>query len=176
MLVKTDNSYLEDKIQLRLGMLPAKDITVLDCYGGYGHIWKEIAKRFPHKIKRTGIDKEKRPHTLQGDNLKWLLSLDLSKYDVIDLDAYGIPYEQLRVLFRRGYRGVVFVTAIQSVMGQLPKRMLSDHGISGRAFSLCPTIWGKVGFELLLGYLAENGVESIRHRGYSRKHYFGFIM
>jgi len=170
---KTDNSYLRDKIQLRINNLPSGDISVLDCYSGKGLIWAAVRELTGRKIRTLPIDRraDKDDFHLPGDNLEYLQTLDLTKFNVVDLDAYGIPFEQIDMLVRRGYKGVVFVTAIQSVMGRLPNAMLHAVGFTDVQIEKAPTLLGKRGWEYLLQYLASVGVEKIRHRSHSRKHY-----
>lgn len=106
----TDNSLLAYKVWLRVDHLPAGPVSVLDCYGGYGVVWGEV-KRLTRRgdINRVGIDTNRRPGMVKGDNRKWLPSVDLSAFNAIDLDAYGVPFAQVKILFRRGYVGTVFL-------------------------------------------------------------------
>src|SRR3954465_4124097 len=96
---QTDNSYLEGKVQDRLASLQhiTKDtVTVLEAFGGDGIIWSLVKERTDKKISVLRIDKKqnKRGIYLKGDNLKFLKSIDISGFDIIDLDAYGSPYNQ----------------------------------------------------------------------------------
>lgn len=102
--IKTNNSYLADKARLRLNNLP-DDPSVLDCYGGAGLVWEAVKRMYGKPIKYLSIDKIDYGigFYLPGDNMKYLGSMDLSPYNIIDLDAYGCPYGQLKTLFERGY-------------------------------------------------------------------------
>lgn len=137
---KTNNSYLSDKVSLRLGHLPAgKKIRVLDCYSGKGLIWKAVKKMSGRDITTLGIDvSADTGFRLPGDNRAYLDTLDLSPFQVIDLDAYGVPYDQLKSIFSRGYKGHVFVTFIQTMYGQMPVGLLEDIGFTHEVgFTLC---------------------------------------
>lgn len=175
---KTDNSFLETKVRLRLENLPDGEISVLDCYRGSGIIWKTIRQRQPERnIIVMGIDRKSQAGIyLRGDNLKFLKSMDVRKFDVVDLDAYGIPYEQLKTLFSKQTRPgvVVFMTFIQSIFGRLPCRMLRDLGYSYSMVRKCPTLFNRNGFEKLKLWLAMNGVRQIKHFSTNRKHYLCF--
>lgn len=84
----TDNSRFNDKVDLRSSAITPGVHHVLDAFGGYGRVWEEVQKRrMDCEIHRLGIDTEARPGCLKGDNRKWLMSLDLSKFDIVDLDA-----------------------------------------------------------------------------------------
>lgn len=173
----TDNSLLDAKVKLRMGHMPSDPVRVLDCYGGFGVVWKEVKKRSGRQdIERVAIDVEDRPGALRGNNVKWLKSLDLSRYNVIDLDAYGVPFDQMKVLFDRGYSGTVFFTFIQSVMGAIPNKLIYFAGITREMVSACPTLWGQIGWMLWTDWLAKNGVRTIWHHTLNRKHYGGFSL
>jgi hypothetical protein len=173
----TDNSLLGYKVWLRADHLPQEPITVLDCFGGYGVVWdcvKRVARRAD--IKRLAIDKEKRKGAVRGDNRKWLEGLDVSAFNVIDLDAYGIPFDQVNTLFSKGYKGTVFFTFIQSVMGKMPTKLLKANGITDEMRKACPTLFGQIGWQLWLDWLAIKGVRQVFHRSKDRKHYGGFVL
>jgi len=175
--VQTDNSYLADKIALRISMLPKKkELRVIDAFHGAGTIWKNIQKKYDGKIKITRIDIEQKDDvfTLIGKNEKFLPSLPLEKYDVIDLDAYGVPYEQLKIIFDRGFKGLVFVTFIQTVIGILQTDFLVDLGYTESMVKKCPSLFCKNGQEKFLRWLKIKGVDRVTMRRHARKCYLGF--
>lgn len=174
---KTNNSYLGNKIELRSNNLPELPI-VLDCYGGEGLIWKGVEQKTGKKINRIGIDKNNYEvgFYLPGDNLSYLETINLNKFNIIDLDAYGIPYKQLKILFKRKYKGIVFLTFIQSLYGQLPYGLLKDIGFTEEMITIIPTLFGKNGWNYFIEFLALNGVGSVTHRSYKNKHYVKFII
>jgi hypothetical protein len=160
--IKTDNSYFITKVNLRLRHLPKKDeIKVLDCFAGESKIWKSIKKTTNKRINVIGIDKKKYNNTLKGDNVKYLKALNLNKYDVIDLDAYGIPFKQLEIIFQKKYKGKVFITFIQSIFGQLPEEMLLNLGYTKSMIKKCPTLFNLNGLEKFKLYLAKRGIKRI---------------
>ncbi len=173
---KTNNSYLGNKIDLRLNHLPKGDLSVLDCYGGAGLIWRAIMGETKRRIRYVAIDESDYSvgFYLPGNNLAYLQSLDLGRFNVIDLDAYGVPFEQLEILFQRGYTGRVFVTFIQIVVGAVPYRMLTSVGFSTEMIRKTPALFFKRGWEYFLEYLAQKGVRTVTHRSHARKHYLVF--
>lgn len=178
--VQTDNSYFEEKVRLRLDNLPAGDCCVLDCFGGDGLIWDEIKRQIKNRIKILRIEKKKSSDGiyLEGDNRKFLQTIDLENFNVIDLDAYGVPYEQLKIIFAHRHitRKVIFVTFIQTLYGGLPKRMLGEIGFAENMVDKCPALFNRNGIEKLKMYLAKKGIERIKR--YSdraqRKNYLCF--
>lgn len=178
MATKTDNHYLADKVELRMRHIPPRDVRVLDCYGGHGKVWALVKEKTSIDINRTAIDQRDDLKTfhLHGDNVKVMAGMDLSKFNVIDLDAYGVPYEQLKVVFNSGYSGVVFVTFIQTMQGSMPHGMLRDIGISSVMVKKCPSMFGKHGWAYFKEWLSLRGVSEIYHRSKNRKHYFAFFV
>lgn len=175
--IKTDNSYLADKVGLRLAHLPPKGpVIVLDCFAGTGRIWRAVKRRSGREIRVLGMDKRNIGYHLPGDNLAWLETIKLSRFNVIDLDAYGVPYGQLKLIFERGYSGIIFVTFIQSLWGQMPSGILHDLGFTDAMMQKAPALCNGRGWDHLLDWLALRGVTKIWHRSHARKHYFCFVV
>ena len=174
---KTDNHYTADKIKIRLDFLPEKDeIKVLDCYGGRGVIWEAIKRKSNKRIIRHAIDKRDdiKYFHYHGDNIKVMASIDLCSYDVIDLDAYGIPADQIDLVIGSGFKGPVFVTAIQTMHGGIPKRIISDLEFPDEITKKAPSLLARRGWQHLKDWLYFKGIRKIVHRSKNRKHYFYF--
>jgi len=179
MKTNNDASMLEAKVRLRLEALPdQKEIRVLDCFSGEGVLWKKVKQRTTaSRIRCLGIDKNRyKKINLTGDNVKFLLSLPLQEYDIIDLDAWGSPVPQLEILHRRGYKGTVICTFISTFNGALHAAMLTALGYTPAMFHKAPALFNKSGYEKFLRYLnARLGVTQIRHiDNGARKHYLSF--
>lgn len=176
--IKTDNAFLRDKIELRVNHLPAGDLNVLDCFSGKGVIWKGVERLSQRPMRVLPIDtRSDIDHfRLDGMNQQFLKSLDLTRFNVIDLDAYGVPYEQLRILFDRKYLGVVYVTFIQTMYGRMPPALLREIGFSQPILDRVPILCAKRGWDYFKEWLATNGVRRIHHRSHQRKHYLAFTL
>ena len=176
--VQTDNSFFAEKVKLRLDSL--KEVhtqvpSVLECFGGDGLLWKEVSRISGRKINSLRIDqkKDKDGSYLCGNNLKILPSLNLADYDIIDLDAYGIPWDQLALLKAQDYSGVIHITHIQTMMGALPYNALEHFGISHEMFKKSPTIYANFGGRPVKSLLYEMGYRKIyQYAPTSRKIYF----
>ena len=153
--------------------MPSGEVRVLDCYGGDGKIWSEIERRTGRTIRRLSIDVKKDPKKMRlfGDNLKYLPTLDLSRFNVIDLDAYGVPTKQLEILFSRGFSGVVYVTYIPGALGNVCHNLLRDIGFTTPMIKKYPTIFGRRTWEYFKQWLALKGVTEIEYYLFSRKDY-----
>lgn len=174
-VLKTDNSYFIEKVQLRIDSLPdKKEIFVLDCFAGTGRIWNEVKMQSGKNIQILSIEKEagKNKTALVGSNLKYLNVLELSKFDIIDLDAYGFPYSQLRIIIKRKFKGIIHVTAIQSGMGQLPKGLLIELGYTEKMLKKIHSIFNANGINKLKNYLYLHGYKVVTGYFIGRKNYF----
>ena len=162
---------------LRLSALPDnEEVNILDCYRGNSETWKEVIKRSNKKINILGIDKDKHYEGLylQGDNLKFLPTIDLDQFDVIDLDAYGVPFKQLEILFSKNYKGIVIVTFIQSVMGNINKKLLLKLGYTENMYKKCQTLLSRNGYEKFKSYLYLCGICEVNSISFNNKHYLFF--
>lgn len=165
------------KVDLRLHSIEGmKKVRVIDAFSGLGLVWSEVKKRHQGEIEILQIDqrKDKPGAYLRGDNLKFLSSIDLSGYDVIDLDAYGVPFKQLELIFKAGFSGIVHCTFIQSGMGMLPRKMLEQIGYPKAMTAKCPTLFCGNGIEKMCNYLSVNGINHIFLLSLNRKYYFYF--
>lgn len=177
--LQINNSYVDTKINLRIENLPKKDISVLDCFHGEGILWGRIKKELPQKVNITGIDRKNyNNNALIGENLKYLKKIDLSNYDVIDLDAYGTPVKQLEAILKNGTfkEVVVFYTFIQSLFGGLPHVMLEKLGYTKKMIKKIPSLFNKNGLDKYYYYLQKVGVKRIKNYNINNKNYGCFIL
>jgi hypothetical protein len=177
--MKTDNSYFEEKILLRLETLKClqSPVIILDCYSGKGKLWDEVKKRTKKELIILRIEKEIKKGNkiyLQGDNRKYLKSINLDQFNIIDLDAYGIPFDQLKIIIEQNYKGIIIVTAIQSMMGNLPLKLLYENGFTKKMINKIPTIFFRKGIDKLKNYLYLCGVKQVTGYFIERKSYFYF--
>ena len=174
-MAQTDHTFFADKVQLRLRHLPDGDLRVLDCFAGEGFIWRAIREATGREIEVLPLDiRDGFGFHLPGDNRRYLSTIDLSRFNVIDVDAYGVPYDQLKMIFERGYQGTVFVTFARVWAGIMKQGLLRDVGFTLKQIRECPTLFGKDGWAYFKEWLALNGVRRIWHRSESRKHYLAF--
>lgn len=178
---KTDNHYLADKVMMRIKNSPwpnNRPLKVLDCFGGKGAVWSSVKKISGKSVERTPIDKriDLMQFHIHGDNSRILTELDLSDYDVIDLDAYGIPADQIDIVINSNFNGVVFVTAIQTMHGGLPHKIIDDLKFPESIKESAPSLVARRGWDYLKEWLFLMGVKKIIHRSKNRKHYFCFTV
>ena len=175
--IKTDNTYLGEKVILRLNHLPPGDLVrVLDAYHGEGLIWDAVRAQSERKVEVLGIDTRDTEGVvqLQGDNKKFLGEIDLSSYNVLDLDAYGVPYQALsQALSNRTLAPgtAIFLTFIQSQHGRLPPAMLQEIGYTREMIKKIPTIFNRAGFQKFKLWLATQGIGIIHYITRANKNY-----
>lgn len=101
----------------------------------------EICKQCNIYRKRKNINIE----ALTGDNLKLLSALDLNKYDIIDLDAYGTPSNQLEIIKKKSTKENQYIclTMIQSGIGGIPNKVLNKNNITTKMLKKAKTIFYK---------------------------------
>lgn len=177
---KTDNSHVIEKVELRLNHLPKKQsIKILDVCHGYGEIWKKIKTKTDKEFDVTGLEKRtiKQRNTLVGDNLKIIPSLDLSVFDIIDIDVYGSPAKQFEAIIKNGtYKKDVyfFMTYIQRGFGCIDKVILKSCGYTDKMIKKIKSIFHKKPFEKLKIYLYNKGIRKIYRYGNDRTNYIFF--
>jgi len=175
--LNNDLRYIEKKIQLRLQSLPKKnDIKILEAFAGNGILWEEVKKRTSKKLKILSIDKLKYSKiNLQGDNLKFLASLNLNDFDIIDLDSYGSPSNQLEIIRKKNYKGIIHCTFIQTIMGRINNNILYSLGFTPKMIKKCPTLFSKNGLNKILSYInLKFGVSKVTIFTEKNKNYFYF--
>ena len=172
--VQTDNSYFDAKVKLRIDHLPnKKSLNVLDLFGGDGLIWNEIIKQTGKNISvlRMDVKSDKPGVYLKGDNTKFLKLMDLKQFDIIDVDAYGVPFKQLKIIFQKKYKGLIFITYIQSVFGRLPKQMLFELNYTERMIQKIPTMFNRDGIEKLKNWMSLYSIKKCKRISFQNKHY-----
>ena len=141
-------------------------------------LWSEVKKRTDKNIKIISIDQKRyKKVNLQGDNLKFLKGFDLSKYDIIDLDSYGSPSNQLDILHEKKYKGIVHCTFIQTMSGRVNRNILNACGYSDKMINKCWTLFNRNGIDKLLTFISLRfGVEKFTIYSKDRKNYFYFLV
>jgi hypothetical protein len=138
---KTDNhpASREAKIELRTHVLEHVDPAhVFDAFCGTGEmhrsVWKDAASY-------VGCDQRSwartHPPRYVGANQLVMRSIDLQRFNVFDLDAYGSPWEQVAILLGRrtwapGERGGLILTDGSSLKlrwGGIPNAMAWVAGL-----------------------------------------------
>lgn len=166
-MTKSDNSHQWRKTLVRLSAIRSinkPEINVLDCYAGKGKTWDHVQKNTDVKINVIRIEKEqgKGRFALRGECERYLKKIDLSNFDIVDLDAYGSPSKQLQILFDRKFCGVICVTAIMASLNKGDKKLLIESGIPHEIIEKIPiSMMPMKYFDMMKHFLAKNGVKRV---------------
>lgn len=168
----TDNApgdNLEAKVELRVELVESlgepRLIQVLDAFHGEGVVWDLVQEQLPAgwevQLYRADVDPHGRAGTLKIDNVRLLEVLDLSRFDLIDLDAYGYPDKQLRIIAARAPQVPVVMTTIWRAWGMVPNAVSYDLGFRFPK-GYAKTLVAKVGEELWTAWLYQLGYRQTR--------------
>lgn len=156
----TDNKSVTEKVELRrIATRHLESLKVLDCFAGEVVIWGHFdCDRY------YGIEAVKgKGKNLYADNRKVIPSLDLSGFNVIDLDSYGCPFEQFQLCFDNEtlQNGTVFCyTITSSPISNMSAKLARLKGIQGMIRD-CPTLFNQFTIDYLYDFLYESGVREV---------------
>lgn len=101
--VKTNNARIDAKIEVRkktIDIIGCDNARVLEIFCGSGEMYDAVWKDAAYYV---GIDKIKffdNRKTICGDADKALRIVDLNQFNIIDIDAYGSPYDVMNYIIR----------------------------------------------------------------------------
>lgn len=158
--IKTDNANISHKVNLRrMATKDLKELRVLDCFAGENRIWRNFKCE-----KYYGIEKVKgKGVNLNADNERVLKSLDLSEFNVIDCDSYGIPVAVLFDIFENPTlkKGTIIIyTCIGNAMSMLPKKIVQSFGMQ-KMYSKVKSLFNKKGHDFFYGFLYKYGIRTV---------------
>jgi tRNA G26 N,N-dimethylase Trm1 len=164
---KTDNSHLAEKVYMRVICSPPGELRVLDAFGGKGIIWQKVRKKRDVELY-TSIEKErwKNESAICGDNAKLLPILDLSPYNVIDLDDYGMPAAQIEAVMKNKTARpgtVIFATCILAEMGSFPYALAKYIGCTPSMVKKCKHLFIRKMKEAVTAMLSSFGVNAWKY-------------
>jgi hypothetical protein len=174
---QTDNARLANKIALRRRATAGLDhLRVLDLYAGNNVLWSHFDKE-----KYFGVDiKQNKGQNLTADSRRIVEKLDLSAFNVIDCDSYGIPFDVLRRVLQNNTLQdgtVILYTAITNRMSGLNLGCLQMFGIR-RIYQKCHGLIVSKALDMFYGMLYNYGVERVTYlevKASFIKHYGYFL-
>ena len=175
---KTDNTSIKSKINLRrLAVAGLDEIRVLDLFAGENRLWESFKK-----ARYYGVEKVKgKGRNLTTDNIRAIQSLDLSAFNVIDVDSYGIPANQIYELYQNGTMQdgtVVVYTCITNKMSGLNRCILDMFNLRA-IFKKSKTMLTGQAVEMFYGMLYSLGVRKVCEYEIKQeyeKHYGFFVV
>lgn len=158
--IKTDNHNIYHKVELRKEATKDLDeLKVLDLFAGENKLWGHFDCQ-----KYYGVEIEKdKGKNLNANNVRVIKSLDLSEFNVIDCDSYGIPVKQIQEIYNNATlkKGTIIIyTCIGNAMSALNKQIITEFHLEG-IYKKCKVLLNKKSEELFYGYLYNRGVRSV---------------
>lgn len=159
--IKTDNANVSHKVQLRKEATQnLKSLKVLDLVAGNNVLWSNFDCE-----KYYGVEKVKgKGKNLYADNERVIASLDLSKFNVIDCDSYGVPFNQLAKIFENktlSHGTVIIYTCIGNALSALPNEAKEFLGLT-EMYKKSKTLLNAKSGDLFYEWLYLHGVENVR--------------
>jgi len=151
-------------VAIRIESIPKGKTTVLELFSGKVEIWRAIKARTGREIKTIRIDQKKIPDAIKGDNRKLIPNLNLSKYNIIDCDAYGDSSDQIRLLMDNSTLNagtVIHYTYNRVSMGGGKYSLLSEIGIRKEMIKKCPSLFARLAYDGFLEFLRKKGIKQI---------------
>lgn len=175
-LIKTDNASIVNKVALRKRAIESLNtLRVLDLYAGNNVLWKYFEKE-----KYYGVEIQKgKGKNINADCKKLIQSLDLSVFNVIDCDSYGMPFDVIYKLFNNKTlkKGTIIIyTAISNRLSGLSRQCLDMFKLKN-IYDKCHNLITAYSLELFYAMLYDFGVKEVQYLeslGNFTKHY-GFF-
>jgi hypothetical protein len=160
------DAHLAEKILIREANLPAGDRVTVLALDSSGRAWLEIAARHKERKIRVvplGAADSNRGITLKGDELRYLAGMDVNRFDAIDFDWPGVPFEPLQHLLGLTLkkRVEIFCTVAFGPFGGIPAGLLAEVGYTKKMVEKCPELFRKKGLPVFLEWLAIRGVDRV---------------
>lgn len=175
---KTDNKSIANKIFIRKEAIKnLKEIKVLDLFAGRNVLWNNIKTD-----KYLGIDIEtNKGKNLKADTRKVFDSLDLSEYNIIDCDSYGIAFDIYKKILTRNdvNKGtIIFYTAITNEFTKIQNVAKKEFGFK-YFYNKAPSLFNARAIEFFYDFLGMYGIDEVFYyaiRDKFDKHYGYFLI
>jgi hypothetical protein len=152
-------------------------LRVLDLYAGNNVLWCNFDKE-----KYFGIEVQKdKGKNLNVDTRRVIDTLNLSPYNVIDCDSYGIAFDIYNKILENEslQKGtIILYTAVVNAFTQMHGEGIKMFHLE-KMFYKCSTLFNPKGIEFFYGMLGNYGVDKVNYyevRDDYLKHYGYFIV
>lgn len=171
--IKTDNLSVNNKIFIRKQAIKnLSEIKVLDLFAGKNVLWKNIKTD-----KYFGIDNSpNKGKNLVADTHKIISSINLSEFNVIDVDSYGISFDIYKhILSQKNLRKdtIVIYTAITNEFTKIQNVAKKEFGFN-EFYNKAPSLFNARAIEFFYEMLGKYGIKEVYYyeiRDHFTKHY-----
>lgn len=184
---KKRSSHLEEKVLLRIEAIEyapfdiAPPIKVLDCYHGLGEVWSEVAERLHgHCIDVLGIEKNDSIRSpfkvIYGDCHEVIKKLDINDFSIIDVDAYGSPFDMIDMIIKRVERLMLCVYTFNRIhFCPIPKEIRVLDAVDTHV------VFRDYIDDMLSSYLYHNGIDAyhqidFKESGITKRYGYFYVM
>ena len=175
---KTDNKSIANKIFIRKEAIKnLKEVRVLDLFAGRNVLWNNIKTD-----KYFGIDiATNKGKNLNADTRQVFDSIDLSGFNVIDCDSYGIAFDLYKKILtnlniRKGT--IIIYTLITNEFTKIQNEAKKEFNFK-HFYDKAPSLFNARAIEFFYEMLANYGIKEVNYysiRDKFEKHYGYFII
>lgn len=174
---KTDNKSIGNKIYIRKkAIADLTEVNVLDLFGWQNILWNNIPTN-----RYYGVESKKdKGQNLCADSHSIFASLDLRKFNIIDVDSYGISFDIYKYLLTSSHvqNGTIIIyTAITNEFTKIQNAAKNEFGFR-TFYDKAPSLFNARAIEFFYELLAKYGVKEVsyyevkdnftKHYGYFR--------
>lgn len=170
---KTDNKSIANKIFIRKEAIKdLKEVKVLDLFAGRNVLWNNIPTD-----KYYGIDIEtNKGKNLNADTRLAIDNLDLSAFNVIDCDSYGIAFDLYKKLLTRKdiNKGTIIIYTLITNEFTKIQNFAKDEFKFHRFYDKAPSLFNARAIEFFYEFLSNYGIKQVNYyaiRDKFDKHY-----
>lgn len=175
---KTDNKSIANKIYIRKEAIKdLEEVKVLDLFAGKNVLWNNIKTD-----KYYGIDiEENKGKNLTANTRDVFDSIDLSQFNVIDCDSYGIAFDLYKKLLTRkdiNCGTIILYTAITNEFTKIQNVAKKEFNFK-HFYNKSPSLFNARAIEFFYEFLGIYGIEEVYFysiRDKFDKHYGHFII
>lgn len=175
---KTDNKSIANKIYIRKEAIKdLREIKVLDMFAGRNVLWNNI------KTDRYfGIDiNAEKGKNLSADARQVLDSIDLSSFNVIDCDSYGIAFDiYKKLLTNKNLKNgtIIFYTLITNEFTKIQNEAKKEFNFK-HLYNKAPSLFNARAIKFFYEMISSYGIKEVNFyaiRDNFEKHYGYFIV
>ena len=175
---KTDNKSIANKLFIRKEAIKnLKEVKVLDLFAGRNVLWNNIKTN-----KYFGIDiATNKGKNLNADTRQVFDSIDLSEFNVIDCDSYGIAFDLYKKLLTNNNinKGtIILYTLITNEFTKIQNEAKKEFNFK-HFYNKAPSLFNARAIEFFYEMLSNYGIKEVNYysiRDNFDKHYGYFVI
>jgi len=159
---KVDNAFLCTKVNLRRNVIKKhfnkSSFNILNCCAAKNKVWRSLDEFYNTSIIHLDLNPQF-DGVIKCDANDYVQNNDLSKFDIIDIDTYGSPWD----IFFNSIKSCTGTTVFFLTWGRTEKNLFNVPNIIKQTFNFPKS--SKKGRNPLCKYMEKN-ITSLLVRGY----------